>query len=181
MPNPKRRPSLFNKDKKLNLFQYADGGWGAKFINTRIFIKEGVQFNNEIGNLLTLVRAQQVDHEALCRTKKLKVLRGKATTVSEVALSDEALEALYQMLRLRFEGVPTLKEGIGEKKWKDHALMTFIDGWPVLTDEQLTHWLNEMNLPYRQLTMAIDYYKKLGPYANDDTNPEEEQNPGGNS
>jgi len=97
----------------------------TKFKNTRITLLEDKEFgpegHKEHGNIFQFVRAQETDIEAYCLRKKLRVLNGKATTICEIGLTDEALEAMYIMLRVRFEGIP--------KEWrkKSHPL----------TDEQI--------------------------------------------
>ena len=172
---PKR---IFTKGGPKIFSQISPNGINTKFHNTRIILIEGMEIgppeHKEIGNLIQFVRAQETDSDALCRTKKLKVVNKKATTLSEVGLSDEALEALYMMLKVRFEGVPTeWKPRKVTDPFTDEALRAFIDTWPpAMTDPHLAKWLNDMELPWEQYQMAIDYYKKIGPYGTDTTEPQ---------
>jgi len=147
----------------------------TRFKNTRVTLQEdmeiGPEGHKETGNILQFIRAQQTDSEAFCFKKKVRVLNGKSTTFCEIGLSDEALEALYIMLRVRFEGVPEEWKRDNkkiDKEWTDEALLTFLDTWPPnMLDLQLSQWLNEMKLPMPQYMMAVDYYKKAGQYGTD--------------
>ena len=167
----KIKKRIFTPDGPSIYTQAYLNGMTTRFKNTRINLQEdmeiGPEGHKETGNILQFIRAQQTDSEAFCFKKKLRVLNGKSTTVCEIGLSDEALEAIYIMLRVRFEGVPDewkRKEKVADREWTDEALRTFIDTWPPnMPDVQLSQWLNEMKLPMPKYMMAVDYYKKTGP------------------
>ncbi len=163
---------------------YPDG-ISSRFKNTRVTILEnkeiGPKDNKETGNILQLLRTQATDIEAFCTRTKLKVIGGKATTMCNIGLTDEALEALYIILKIRFEGMPReweLRNRVVNKDWNSDELRTFIDGWPAeMSDPHLAKWLNDMELPHDQYMMAINYYKKIGPYELNNNNEKNEQNP----
>ena len=74
----------------------------GKFKNTRIAIFPNYILNKNkpdtIGTMIEMTKLQEMDAEALCISKKVKTIKGRALTRSFVWLSDEALYAIYLML-----------------------------------------------------------------------------------
>ena len=101
--------------------------------------------------------------EVFCKTFHLeRTLGGKSISISHVALTDEALEALYHMLRVRFEDVQT-RPRRKVSVFTDDDLKKRIrnDIQKGLNNETLAAVLNQWGLPWEQYMMAVDYYKEL--------------------
>lgn len=160
--------NLFTR-KRFRITEYLNS-ISVRWTNTKVKFFPDHQFtpDGEKGNLIELIRLQNVDMPALCVSRKARVFKGRALTVSHVWLTDEAVIALHRVLG------DHIKRRIGEettKEWTDEELQAHIDQWPEgQEDRWLAARLNSMDLQYEQYKMAIDYYKKIGPFAKETTN-----------
>ena len=138
--------------------------WTGRWKNTRIRIFPEHQFNEdgEKGNLIELFRLQDRDLPALCGSHKVRVIKGRAYTISNIWLSDEAIITLHKMLGESVKERALPKE---RKEYTDEALQKLISTWTQgQSDDWLINTLNEMDLPHGQYMMAVDFYKKVGDF-----------------
>lgn len=154
---------LYTK-KKFRVINYLNS-ITARWNNTRInFFPDHKFEDGKESNLLEFVRLQDEDLPPLCVGKKVRVINGRAHTIGAVRLSDEAIIALHEIL---CKHIRNKMQKENHRDWTDEALQVHIDQWSKGQDDVwLSEQLNALNLPWEQYQMAVDYYKKIGPYRN---------------
>ena len=141
--------------------------WTGRWKNTRIRIFPDHQFKKEgeKGNLIELFRLQDVDLPALCVSKKVRTIKGRAYTISRVWLSDEAIVALHLLLRecIKQRALPKEKseDNLSPQEFLIYVLEKVDDFPKGLPDQEVADLLNNMDLPMEVWQSAFDHYKGL--------------------